>query len=329
MKINAIIVTSLVLTFSAIFGQDYYLTSYFDFGVGHVNWIYYDYEYCEFNDSASLDSSITFSSFKGLLTVSIDDRESKSDTILYKLRITKDGTEIIQTFFDTLSVEDTETEYFDTVYVVGNINEGSGFEHISGWIFPDTLYESVDDSLDTIPIYPYSRLYNYYQTNDDSSLYVSDDTLLIHYRPKPYNSDISSYSVDFILNLQKDVRSFSRYSSNSGKGFYENFNFDNASWASVKGTQNDLLNYSMSLNQNYPNPFNPTTTIKFSLHNRTDIKLIIYDVLGRQLETLVDESRNSGDYDVIFDGSKLSSGIYYYRLISGNNGITKKFVILK
>ena len=66
--------------------------------------------------------------------------------------------------------------------------------------------------------------------------------------------------------------------------------------------------------QNYPNPFNPTTKISFSIPNSTHVKIIVYDLLGREIQTLVDEIRTSGEHSVIFDANKLASGIYFYKL---------------
>jgi len=88
------------------------------------------------------------------------------------------------------------------------------------------------------------------------------------------------------------------------------------------------------LYQNYPNPFNPSTTIKYSIaqNNKgigSDItKLIIYNVLGKKLVTLVNKRQSPGNYSVSFDGSKLSSGVYFYKLTSGNFSRIKKMLLL-
>lgn len=89
-----------------------------------------------------------------------------------------------------------------------------------------------------------------------------------------------------------------------------------------------------SLNQNYPNPFNPTTTINYSLPNMENseaslVKLKIYDVLGREVETLVDEKQKPGYYHIKFDGSNLSSGIYFCRLQVKQHTETIKMIYQK
>ncbi len=84
-----------------------------------------------------------------------------------------------------------------------------------------------------------------------------------------------------------------------------------------------------TLNQNYPNPFNPTTTIRYSVPKSQFVTLKVFDVLGREIRTLVNENKNVGNYEVSFDASALTSGIYFYQLKSGNYSATKKLVLLK
>ncbi|MBD3223842.1 MAG: hypothetical protein GF313_03885, partial [Caldithrix sp.] len=163
------------------------LTRYFDLHLGHKSWLIYDYNYVEFIDNANLDSSIVLESFNGNITVTIDTIEQNADTTKYGLLLKKEGINIVRTFFDTLSVEPVAKEYMDTVFVIAGINEGGGNSYIYGWIFPDTLYESVSDPTDSMPTYPYSRLYRFYNIHEDTSLYYSLDTLFIHYRPKNTN----------------------------------------------------------------------------------------------------------------------------------------------
>ena len=83
------------------------------------------------------------------------------------------------------------------------------------------------------------------------------------------------------------------------------------------------------LDQNYPNPFNPKTEIKFSIEQSGLTTLVVYDLLGREIETLVSEDLARGAYTTSFNASKLSSGTYLYRLTSGGVSITKKMVVLK
>jgi hypothetical protein len=80
---------------------------------------------------------------------------------------------------------------------------------------------------------------------------------------------------------------------------------------------------------NYPNPFNPTTKISFSIPQKSQIKLKVFDVLGREVANLADGVYEVGKYEVTFDASKLPSGIYFYNLTTGSNSISKKMLLVK
>lgn len=96
---------------------------------------------------------------------------------------------------------------------------------------------------------------------------------------------------------------------------------------SVQDSRN--LVQSFHLYQNYPNPFNPTTSIKFILYKDSKVKLKIYDVLGKEIVILIDENLQPGTYEINWNASNYSSGIYYYRLFAGDFIETKKMVLLK
>lgn len=83
------------------------------------------------------------------------------------------------------------------------------------------------------------------------------------------------------------------------------------------------------LEQNYPNPFNPTTVIAYQLPALSHVTLKVYDVLGREVATLVDGKENAGDYNITFNASRLSSGVYFYQLNTGNENFVKKMLLLK
>ena len=84
-----------------------------------------------------------------------------------------------------------------------------------------------------------------------------------------------------------------------------------------------------SLSQNYPNPFNPNTKIKFQIAKLSDVKLVVYDILGCEVATLVNERLKAGTYEVDFEGRELPSGVYFYTLISESFKETKKMVLTK
>ncbi|MBI1933975.1 MAG: T9SS type A sorting domain-containing protein, partial [Ignavibacteriales bacterium] len=84
-----------------------------------------------------------------------------------------------------------------------------------------------------------------------------------------------------------------------------------------------------ALYQNFPNPFNPSTSIKFSIPETANVKLIVYDVLGKAITTLVNENKSPGNYDVEFNASYLSSGIYFYKIEMGKYVSVKKMMLIK
>jgi len=97
-------------------------------------------------------------------------------------------------------------------------------------------------------------------------------------------------------------------------------------------SQNDILMSkptSFNLYQNYPNPFNPTTTIKYSLPEQQFVSLKVYDILGSEVATLVNEQKPVGNYEVNFDATKLSSGVYFFQIRADNFWETKKMLLMK
>jgi hypothetical protein len=126
---------------------------------------------------------------------------------------------------------------------------------------------------------------------------------------------------------------------------------DNTNWASVMsdfvsttgitpeggiesdGGDNPVLNSNMpkefKLTQNFPNPFNPMTKINFALPKQGFVTLKIYDIIGREIKTLVNEVKQTGYYTVDFNGSSLASGVYFYRIQSGDFISVKRMVLIK
>ena len=84
-----------------------------------------------------------------------------------------------------------------------------------------------------------------------------------------------------------------------------------------------------SLSQNYPNPFNPTTTIKYSIPKLSFVTIKIYDVLGSEVTTLVNEEKSVGNYELTWNAANLSSGVYFYRFQAGSFVQTRKMILLK
>ncbi|MBK8945257.1 MAG: T9SS type A sorting domain-containing protein [Ignavibacteriae bacterium] len=95
-----------------------------------------------------------------------------------------------------------------------------------------------------------------------------------------------------------------------------------------------ILPKKYSLEQNYPNPFNPLTTIEYTIQSdlkstTTDVKLVVFDILGRKVKTLVNQKQKSGNYEIKFNAGNLASGAYFYKLEAGNFTQVKKMILLK
>lgn len=101
------------------------------------------------------------------------------------------------------------------------------------------------------------------------------------------------------------------------------------SYSNITSIDQKRLPIEYTLYQNYPNPFNPTTMIEYSVSKNVFVTLKIYDLLGREIKTLVNEEKSAGKYKVSFDGSETSSGIYIYSLKAGEFYKTRKLLLLK
>ncbi len=118
----------------------------------------------------------------------------------------------------------------------------------------------------------------------------------------------------------------------NGKSFKNNWNYDISDSHNVKNQSEDL-HYQYKLFDNYPNPFNPRTVIRYNISAGKNIfknvKLLIYDALGKEAAVLVNKRQSAGSYSVTFDGSNLPSGIYFYKLQTDDFNAVKKMVLLK
>jgi photosystem II stability/assembly factor-like uncharacterized protein len=95
------------------------------------------------------------------------------------------------------------------------------------------------------------------------------------------------------------------------------------------GVQDEHKLVNFNLSQNYPNPFNPSTSLQYAIGSRQFVTLKVFDLLGREVATLVNEEKPAGEYEVEFDGSDITSGIYFYQLIAGEFTETKKMILIK
>ncbi len=148
------------------------------------------------------------------------------------------------------------------------------------------------------------------------------------------NTDLNTYTIE---DNQITVTLWQKWDSTNNKWY--NFQRWTNTYGNAFSVETDKpLKNNFILSQNYPNPFNPTTTIKYSiplldrLHATSQqmyVQLKVYDVLGNEVATLVNEEKHAGNYQVTFNASNLASGIYYYTLKFNGKSITKKCLLIK
>jgi len=108
------------------------------------------------------------------------------------------------------------------------------------------------------------------------------------------------------------------------------FNLNYMLFSLITGTEvSQSKNIAFNLNQNYPNPFNPSTVIKYSVPEKSFVSLKIFNILGMEISTLVNETKNAGNYSVSFNAANLPAGIYFYSITAGKNTAVKKMILLK
>ncbi len=144
-----------------------------------------------------------------------------------------------------------------------------------------------------------------FEVNDDLAQQISIEAVTLH---DPYHDLL------FVYNENHEIRT-------------EKPEFDNVT-VSLSG-KNDAMPQEFYLAQNYPNPFNPSTTFEFALPTAQHVTLTVYNVLGQNVSTLVDENLSAGVHQITWDAANVSSGVYFYRLSANNNTETRKMMLLK
>ncbi len=163
-------------------------------------------------------------------------------------------------------------------------------------------------------------IYSYatdYPTGDIKGA-LSGKPIGIEYLSEDYNLIVLSLPLYYVNKTQ--AQEFLNYVLTSKFNTPTSIEFENG--------KEELAN-EFYLAQNYPNPFNPTTSIKYQVASIEKVSIKVYDILGREITTLVNEVKSPGTYEVKFDGSNLSSGVYLYRFEAGSFSSVKKLILLK
>jgi len=201
----------------------------------------------------------------------------------------------------------------------------------------DTLYPVEDRPVDT---FPYLLTINYTASYKEliDSFYISvehlrADTLI---QTKHYDVDWwNPHLTLFLSGLQADDKVKLRATVTDTSIFHNVDHYPNTGWIAMNvlppilSVEKGKLPLFYELSQNYPNPFNPITRIRYQIPEPALVTIKVYDVLGNEIETLTNEEMYAGSYEIDFDGSGLTSGIYYYRITAGNFSQTKKMILLK
>jgi hypothetical protein len=246
---------------------------------------------------------------------------------------------------------------------------GSAKQYVYVWIAPDGSYNSIIDSMLQIRNYLVPRVYSIWNTSIPSSIFSEWDKNVNHYAiinpvveigaPSWGGGDTSIISLnskfDSISALggiyhfmwhpqvlypdrsQPYFLSHLNYICNRTNIWYANLGhiylyhlLQDGSTSGISTAVNEGTSPGRyQLYQNYPNPFNPVTTINYEIDVSGKVILKIFDVLGREIKTLVEENKQPGNYSVSFNGQNLPSGIYFYQLNSNNEIAIKKMVLLK
>ena len=160
-----------------------------------------------------------------------------------------------------------------------------------------------------------------------SMLANPEDQIFVDYVNSNYHLLQNAQAVDAGTNLVlptvfEDLDNISRPQGNG-------FDIGSYEYNTITSAEENFLPSEFILYQNYPNPFNPTTILSFVIRHVSFVSLKIYDVLGNEISTLVNEEKPAGEYEINFNADNLPSGIYFYQLKSGNYSETKSMILLK
>lgn len=139
----------------------------------------------------------------------------------------------------------------------------------------------------------------------------------------------STEATAHFLYMVDEIPGTSLFAANNTSGNGSSWNYEQVVISLLDVDDSAPIVNSFELSQNYPNPFNPSTSIKYSVAERSNVTLKVFDMLGREVSTLINTTKDAGSYEVSFDASNLASGLYVYTLSAGNFTSSKKMMLMK
>ena len=263
----------------------------------------------------------------------------------FPVLIYTDSGKVEYTLIDSLKMGDTltvwNTEQRRNLLYSYYVRSDSGYSLNDTSRTIDTSYFSLFESLEEnhalrcssmIWISPLKGSPNYFGNGLDTNFYrYSDSEEVVYKLSSPFQPPGVAWE-DTIWFSEKAGMYCQIINSYANPGINEYYKYVNINRIDIpdKVEINKLINLNKYiLFQNYPNPFNPTTKIKYQISETGVSTLKIYDVLGREIKTLIDEKKPAGNYEIEFNATGLPSGIYFYQLKAGNYIETKKMILMK
>jgi len=226
-------------------------------------------------------------------------------------------------------VTDQNNQYDDWIELYNNTNQPVD---LSGYFLSDNVADILKWKFPNGTIINANDFLIIWADEDGSQSGLHANFKLSAYGESIILSNPQSNIIDQITfsNQTSDI-SFGRYPNGTGKFSFmtPSFNKLNNQHIITSAAIDDQLPKIFKFYQNYPNPFNPSTTISFSMPSLQNVSIKIFNILGGEVATLINETKAPGNYQLEFDGSRLSSGVYFYTLQSGSFIQTKKFVLMK
>ncbi|MDD3558622.1 MAG: T9SS type A sorting domain-containing protein [Melioribacteraceae bacterium] len=161
-----------------------------------------------------------------------------------------------------------------------------------------------------------------------TSKYEPDGTKLWDFIPQNWDASLEDIPVSIDVDFENNLY-FIGDSSTQAAGKFVIMGKVDPNISGIVDEDKDYIIKEFKLSQNYPNPFNPTTKISYDLPKGSTVKLKVFNSIGKEIKTLVDERQNAGRYTIDFDGTDLASGVYYYSLTADNYREVKKMILLK